>query len=95
MILDLLTSRAFERVARSYARRARSASERAKAPAGSYHTRPENHANDFEKVYYDICILHISKRDLKREINCPLKLNETPAILFSFKLKCMLEVDRP
>ena len=31
-LIDLLTSRAFERV-------------------GSYHTRPENHANDFEKVY--------------------------------------------
>ena len=30
---------------------ARSASERAKARTGSYHTRPENHANDFEKVY--------------------------------------------
>ena len=42
-LLDLLTSRAFERVAR--------ASERAKVRAGSYHTRPENHANDFEKVY--------------------------------------------
>ena len=49
--LDLLTSRAFEREARSYERRARSASERAKARTGSYHTRPENHANDFEKVY--------------------------------------------
>ena len=35
--LDLLTSRAFER-------------ERAKVRAGSYHTRPENQANDFEKV---------------------------------------------
>lgn len=30
--MDLLTSRAFERV-------------------GSYHTRPENRVNDFEKVY--------------------------------------------
>ena len=51
LLLDLLTSRAFERVARSYERRARSASERAKVRAGSYHTRPENHANDFEEVY--------------------------------------------
>ena len=61
--LDLLTSRAFERVARLWARsaivRARSASERARSAskrkpgrAGSYHTRPENQANDFEKVYY-------------------------------------------
>ena len=33
--LDLLTSRAFERVARS----------------ASEHTRPENQGNDFEKVY--------------------------------------------
>ena len=49
-LLDLLTSRAFERVARSYEREAR-ASERAKVRAGSYHTRPENHANHFEKVY--------------------------------------------
>ena len=50
--LDLLTSRAFDRVARSYERRARSASERKLVVrAGSYHTRPENHENDFEKVY--------------------------------------------
>ena len=54
--LDLLTSRAFERVARQWARseivRARSASERKLVVrAGSYHTRPENQANDFEKVY--------------------------------------------
>ena len=33
--LDLLTSRAFEREARA---------------SGSYHSRPENQANDFEKV---------------------------------------------
>ena len=39
--IDLITSRAFERVAR-HEREARS----------SYHTRPENHANDFEKVYF-------------------------------------------
>ena len=26
-------------------------SERAKVRAGSYHTRPENHANHFEEVY--------------------------------------------
>ena len=26
--------------------------ERAKVRAGSYHTRPENQANDFEKVYF-------------------------------------------
>ena len=44
--VDLLTSRAFERVARASAKR-----ERAKVRAGSYHTRPENQANDFEKVY--------------------------------------------
>ena len=62
-LIDLLTSRAFERVARLWARsaivRARSASERARSAserklvvrAGSYHTRPENQANDFEKVY--------------------------------------------
>ena len=37
--LDLLTSRAFEREAR----------------AGSYHTSPDNHANDFEKVYTKSC----------------------------------------
>ena len=54
--LDLLTSRAFERVARQWARseivRERSASERKLVVrAGSYHTRPENQANDFEKVY--------------------------------------------
>ena len=79
-VLDLLTSRAFERVARLWARsaserkltsrafecvarlwarsaivRARSASERklraGPCRAGSYHTRPENQPNDFEKVY--------------------------------------------
>ena len=58
-LLDLLTSRAFERVARLWARsaivRARSASERARASerearASESHTRPENQANDFEKV---------------------------------------------
>ena len=47
IVVDLLTSRAFERVARLWARsaivRARSASD---------HTRPENQANDFEKVYH-------------------------------------------
>ena len=48
--LDLLTSRAFERVARSY-ERDRTSAERERAKAGSYHTRPENQANDFEKVY--------------------------------------------
>ena len=48
--IDLLTSRAFERVARSYERGASAKRERAKARAGSYHTRPENQANDFEKV---------------------------------------------
>ena len=50
--IDLLTSRAFERVARSYERGARASAkrERGKAHAGSYHTRPENQANDFEKV---------------------------------------------
>ena len=36
---------------RTSAEREARASERAKARAGSYHTRPENHANDFEKVY--------------------------------------------
>ena len=47
--LELLTSRAFERVARQWAR---SVSERKLVVrAGSYHTRPENQANDFEKVY--------------------------------------------
>ena len=47
--LELLTSRAFERVARQWAR---SASERKLVVrAGSYHTRPENQAKDFEKVY--------------------------------------------
>ena len=46
--LDLLNSRAFERVARQWARSAKR--ERASESAGSYHTRPENHANDFEKV---------------------------------------------
>ena len=47
--LELLTSRAFERVARQWAR---SGSERKLVVrAGSYHTRPENQANDFEKVY--------------------------------------------
>ena len=60
--LDLLTSRAFERVARSYEREAR-ASERAKVRAGSYHTRPENHANDFEKVY------PLSKSEEKERLN--------------------------
>ena len=46
--LDLLTSQAFERVARQWAR---SASERKLiVRAGSYHTRPENQVNDFEKV---------------------------------------------
>ena len=57
--LDLLTSRAFERVAWLWARsaivRARSASERKLVRAGSYHTRPENQANDFEKVYTYLC----------------------------------------
>ena len=42
--IDLLTSRAFEREARASERKL-------DARAGSYHTRPENHANDFEKVY--------------------------------------------
>ena len=45
--LDLLTSRAFEREARSYERRVLPRVVR----AGSYHIRPENQANDFEKVY--------------------------------------------
>ena len=35
--------------------RASAKRERAKARAGSYHTRPENQANDFEKVYYYKC----------------------------------------
>ena len=59
--VDLLTSRAFQRVARQYARSAIVRAPRAKREraserklvvrAGSYHTRPENNANDFEKVY--------------------------------------------
>ena len=54
--LDLLTSRAFERVARQWARSASESEARASerklvVRAGSYHTRPENQANDFEKVY--------------------------------------------
>ena len=51
-LLDLLTSRAFERVARSYEREAR-ASERKFVPGPTTpdRTRPENHAHDFEKVY--------------------------------------------
>ena len=55
--LDLLTSRAFERVARSYERgaRAREREARASESTGSYHTRPENQANDFEKVYSLSC----------------------------------------
>ena len=48
-------SRAFERVARLWARSASErearASESSVVRAGSYHTRPENQANDFEKVY--------------------------------------------
>ena len=35
--------------------RASAKRERAKARAGSYHTRPENQANDFEKVYVVGC----------------------------------------
>ena len=44
--IDLLTSRALS------AKRDRTSEERerAKVRAGSYHTRPENQANDFEKV---------------------------------------------
>ena len=48
--IDLLTSRAFERVARSYERGARASESSTVVRAGSYHTRPENQANDFEKV---------------------------------------------
>ena len=44
-MLDLLTSRAFERVSATVS------AKRERAKAGSYHTRPENQANDFEKVY--------------------------------------------
>ena len=54
-LVDLLTSGAFERVARSYEReRAITCRQR----AGSYYTRPENQANDFEKVY---CTCKIAK----------------------------------
>ena len=55
LLLDLLTSRAFERVPRLWARsaivRAQSASEQAWSASEWKRTRPEIQANNFEKVY--------------------------------------------
>ena len=56
--VDLLRSRPFERVARQWARSVivwapSGKHEWAKVRAGSYHTRPENHANDFD-FHFDV-----------------------------------------
>ena len=44
---------------------ARRASERKLVRAGSYHTRPENQANDFEKVYLSYGLITSAEREVK------------------------------